>query len=117
MPLPYTLSDLRDAASAFFGATTGASPRIAAHYNSLSADFLARPMTPDNVSEFVRRENQAVMNSPLPATPVDRVAIAAIPFRATLAHLAAQNVTLGREGFFSNNPYAQEALQSIVSGN
>jgi hypothetical protein len=113
---PYTMETFKNAAASFFQSTTGQSPRVNSYYNSLSPSFLARPITPTNISEFVRGENHAVLSASTPATRQDLIAIAMTPFRGVAAHLVAQNVVVGREGFFANNEYAREALSGAISG-
>jgi hypothetical protein len=105
-----------NSAAAFFQSTTGQSPRVSSYYNSLSPSFLARPITRANINEFVAGENHAVLSASTPATRQDLMAIATIPLRGVAAHFVAQNVVVGREGYFANNEYAREALSGITSG-
>jgi len=115
-PPPYTMETFRDAAAAFFGSTTGQSPRVSSYYGSLSKSFLSRPITPQNINEFVAGENRAVLTATTPATRQDLLAIAATPLRGVAAHFVAQNLVVGRHGYFADNEYSREALSGVTSG-
>ncbi|GEM77440.1 hypothetical protein [Vibrio sagamiensis] len=116
---PYTLLHLKNVATTFFTNTTGASPSIASHYATLTPEYLNREMTPENVNDFVDRENAAItkqVKSNLKgSTNVDLIAFIATPVRKTGAHFAAQNAVIGQSGFLSDNEYADSARQGIIA--
>lgn len=111
-----TVGDLRDFAARSFERLTGQSSVIASHYRSLSPSYLRRPMTPENVGDFVRRENQAILGARDRPTWQDQLAYFATPLRAPVAHLFSQNLVVGRLGHFADNDYAREALSHHTSG-
>ncbi|HFF3758959.1 hypothetical protein [Stenotrophomonas forensis] len=114
-PKPYTLRIFKSFVTKAVGSTVGPSPRIMEHYDSLSDDYLDQPMTADNVSDFVRRENNALFASKKPMTKMDKVAIAFTPFRAVAAHFVAQNAAIGKQGFFAPGDYQHEAIIGLLS--
>ncbi|KGI78267.1 hypothetical protein LF63_0108070 [Oleiagrimonas soli] len=71
-------------------------------------------MTPDNVGDFVRRENRAVFQGTTPPTRQDYLAMAATPFRSTFAHFAAQQMVVSRMGHFHDNEYSRSALEGVI---
>lgn len=112
---PYKLRAFKSFVSAAIGSTVGPSPRIMEHYDSLPDDYLDQPMTAENISDFVRRENNALFASKKPMTKMDRVAIAFTPFRGVTAHFFAQNAAIGKQGHFTPGEYQQEALIGLLS--
>lgn len=111
----YTLSDFRNFAQSTFAATTGNSPLVMGAYKGMSSSFLSQPMTPSNVGKFVDIENSAVLRGKSTRFQ-DSLAKVMTPFRRPVAHLVAQNATVGRHGYFANNEYSREALMSVLSG-
>lgn len=110
-----TTGDLVSAATQIFSVTTGSSENILNVYDKKKGNptLLQMKLTPENVSKIVDLENKAAVTG-TSKTFADRAAKIATPLRPFIAHAAAQLLVTAQSGYFSNNEYAEEALQGII---
>ncbi|MCC7005159.1 MAG: hemagglutinin repeat-containing protein [Ottowia sp.] len=106
----YTVRDVTEAATHFFGKTTGASPKISGYYEELDKrGFLDHPLTKANADILIAGENKVSTTGPNATLP-DKVANVATPLRHTLAHVIASGAVVQNNRYNLNGEYQREHL-------